>query len=130
MTSSNPGSSSGPFAGISRFEKFLIALLPIVVLAFGALTLQRAAFLKRPQTDIGVYLRAAWAVTAGEDISRATDDNGWSYTYPQLLAILAAPLADPPIDPATKLPDPRGLHLVPYEASVVIWYLLSIVTVI
>ncbi len=130
MTSSNPGSSSGPFAGISRFEKFLIALLPIVVLAFGALTLQRAAFLKRPQTDIGVYLRAAWAVTAGEDISRATDDNGWSYTYPQLLAILAAPLADAPIDPATKQPDPRGLHLVPYEASVVIWYLLSIVTVI
>lgn len=116
------------FASISRFEKILIALIPLVILGFGALTLQRAAFLKRPQTDIGVYLRAGWAVTAGEDIFRIKDSNGWSYLYPQLIAILAAPLADAPIDPATQLPDERGIDFVPYEISVVVWYALSIVT--
>jgi hypothetical protein len=126
LLSQSPNPSSA-FANISRFEKFLIALLPIIVFVFGGLTLQRAAFLKRPQTDIGVYLRAAWAVTAGEDISHATDDNGWSYTYPQILAILAAPLADAPIDPLTNQPDTRGWHFVPYEVSVVVWYALSII---
>ena len=46
--------------------------------------------------DLDCFLRAAWAVRSGADLYTVTDDNGFHYNYPPLLAILATPLADPP----------------------------------
>lgn len=73
----------------------LWALLAAFIL-FGGVVELRSAFLKRRMTDMGVYLRAAWAVRAGENIYDITDNNGWHYQYPPCLAILLTPLADPP----------------------------------
>ena len=50
-------------------------------------------------TDIGPYLRAAWAVRTGGDIyaiTATTDDRGWHYLYPPLFAIIMSPFAAPP----------------------------------
>jgi len=79
----------------------------------------RAAFLRRPMTDVQVYLRAAWAARTGEDIYAVTDDNHWHYHYPPLLAILAVPLADAPAGA-----DRSGL--LPFAVSVAVWYWLSV----
>ena len=35
----------------------------------------RSAFMQRRMTDLGVYLRAGWAVRSGADIYDVTDDN-------------------------------------------------------
>jgi hypothetical protein len=79
----------------------------------------RSAFMQRRMTDLGVYLRAAWAVRVGENIYDITDDNKWHYQYPPLFAILMVPLADPPggADRSWALP---------YPVSVAIWYVVGI----
>jgi hypothetical protein len=90
-----------------------------VIAGFSAIVELRSAFLKRPMTDLQVYLRAAWAVRADADLYATTDDNGWHYHYPPLLAILLSPLADPPADHP-------GDRLVPFWLSVAIWYWISV----
>jgi hypothetical protein len=96
----------------------LWALLATFV-AFSFLAELRGAFLQRPMTDLQVYLRAAWAARAGEDIYTVTDDNHWHYHYPPLLAILAVPLADAP-------PGADRTGLLPFAVSVGVWYWLSV----
>jgi hypothetical protein len=93
--------------------------LLVVFVVFGGLVELRGALLKRRMTDLGVYLRAAWAVRAGEDIYAVTDENEWHYHYPPLFAILLTPLADPP--PGTD----RG-GTVPFAVSVAAWYVFSL----
>lgn len=88
-------------------------------LAFGGLVELRSAFQKDRKTDLGVYLRTAWAVRSGIDIYAIADDRGWHYCYPPLFAIVMTPLADPP----------RGIDrsgMVPFAVSVAIWYLVSL----
>src|SRR6266851_1412107 len=63
---------------------FVLLILPIEL---------RSAFLKRPMTDLQVYLRAAWAVRTGNDLYAITDENKWHYHYPAVFAILMVPLA-------------------------------------
>src|SRR5262249_51941849 len=70
--------------------------------------------------DLDCFLRAAWAVRSGADLYDVTDDNGFHYNYPPLLAILAAPLADPPAGA-----DRSGM--LPWPVSVAIWYALNLV---
>src|SRR5450631_2458136 len=53
-------------------ERVLIGLFFIVIIAFGALTLVRSAYLAHRHTDAGVYFRAAWAARVGGDIYEAT----------------------------------------------------------
>lgn len=96
----------------------LWALLAVFV-AFGGIVELRSAFLKRRMTDLGVYLRAAWAVRSGHDIYQITDENGWHYQYPPTLAVLLTPLADPP-------PGVGRAGSLPFAASVGLWYLFNL----
>lgn len=93
--------------------------LAAAFVVFGFFVELRGALLRRPMTDLQVYLRAAWAARTGEDIYAVTDDNGWHYHYPPLLTILIAPLADAP-----RGADRTGL--LPFAVSVALWYGLSL----
>lgn len=133
---SNPGpqASSGaapsprwrgraPFAPLSRSEITLLALLALIIVAFGAITLMRSAYMTRRMTDAGVYFRAAWALRVAQDPYQVRDNNWWTYLYPPPLAVATMPLADPP-DGA-----PRHGFL-PYPASVVVWYFFGVACLI
>jgi hypothetical protein len=96
------------------------AALLILVVGFGAIVELRSALLERRMTDLDVYLTAGWAVRTGADIYDVTDVNCWHYQYPPLLAILVAPLADPPAGAARD-------GMLPFAVSVGIWYVLSMV---
>lgn len=106
-------------------QHILIALFFIAVVVFGGLTLMRSAFLVQRHTDAGVYFRAAWAVRAHDNIYLATDNNGWHYHYPPLLATLLVPLADPPPGAVVA----KGAAVVPYPVSVAIWYAIGVAAV-
>ncbi len=100
-------------------ERVAIALFFLCAIAFGAIVELRSAYLKLRMTDVGAYLRAAWAVRTGHDLYTITDDRGWHYQYPPLFAIALMPLADPP----------RGQSragMMPYGLSVAIWYVLNL----
>lgn len=104
---------------MSRLEKVGLSLFILVLFAFGVITEIRSAFQVTRRTDFGVYVRAAWAVTAGKDLYTVTDDHGWHYCYPPTFAILLVPLAEPyQFDTETR-------HL-PFAVSVAIWYVLSV----
>lgn len=103
---------------LSRLDVTGLGLLLILIIAFGGVVLLRGALLKRRMTDIGPYLRAAWAVRSGADIYHVTGDRGLHYTYPPLFAILMTPLADPP-----NGADRTGY--LPYAVSVGIWYVVT-----
>src|SRR5262245_30963051 len=106
-------------APISSAQRWTIILILVAALAVGVVVEIRSAFLRRRMTDLGPYLRAAWAVRVGADPYNVTDNNGWHYVYPPFLAILLTPLADAP---------PGGTPVVapPWAASVAIWYVLSL----
>lgn len=89
-----------------------------MIILFGAWVELRGAYSHSRMTDVGPYLRAAWAVRIGGDIYWTTDDRGWHYVYPPLLSILMTPLADPP-----EGRDRAGY--LPYRASVGIWYIFT-----
>jgi hypothetical protein len=95
-----------------------LSAIAVLVVAFGAVTELRSAFLTHRHTDAGIYFRAAWAVQSGDSIYEATDDNGWHYHYPPLLAIVLLPLADPP-------PGAPPGPFVPYAISIALWYAIG-----
>jgi hypothetical protein len=95
-----------------------LSLLLAVIIVFGAWVEYRGALTNKRFTDFGTYLRAAWSVRTGGDMYTVTDDRGRHYVYPPLFAILMTPLADPPHGE-----DPKGY--LPYEASVGIWYIIT-----
>ena len=109
-----------PDAPLTRRDRAFIAVLAALVVASGVMTELRSAYMRHRHTDLGVYLRAAWAVRAGLDHYTVTDDNGWHYTYPSLLAIALIPFADAPAG------EPQPELAVPYPVSVALWYLLSV----
>jgi hypothetical protein len=112
--------AGGTAAGrLHRWEKVLLAAFLAGWLVFGVVVEIKSAFLSRRYGDLGVYLRAAWAIQAGVSPYDVTDSNGWHYHYPPLFAILLGPLADPPPDVA-----PSGA--VPFAISVAICYFLSL----
>ncbi len=95
----------------------LWALLALVI-GFGVFTEIRGAFLQSRKTDAGVYFRAAWAVRAGEDPYKITDNNDWRYHYPPTFAILSIPFGDP-----ADGRDRTGY--LPYAVSLALWYAVS-----
>src|SRR3954469_1566259 len=105
--------------GLSRLQRGVLGGLLALVVVFGVVVEVRSAFLKRRMGDLGCYLRAAWAVRTGGDLYDVPDDNTWHYNYPPLLAILMAPLADPP-------PGADTAGMLPYAWSAGLWYALNI----
>jgi alpha-1,2-mannosyltransferase len=108
---------------MSRRQRHCVVLLGVAAIVLGGIVEWRSVFLKRRMTDVGCYLRAAWAVRVGGDLYRVTDNNNWHYNYPPLLAVLIAPLADAP----PGQPQPVA---VPYPASVAIWYAASVLAIV
>jgi alpha-1,2-mannosyltransferase len=107
-------------ARFTRWDRLMLAGLVLLFVAFGVLVEFRAAFLKRRMTDLGVYLRTAWAVRAGADLYDITDENGWHYQYPPLFAIALAPLADAP-------PGQDRAGMLPFGVSAAVWYVVNVV---
>src|SRR5262249_11966046 len=66
------------------------------------------------------YLRAAWAVRAGENPYDFTTIGQSHYNYPPLLAILLTPLAD-------KSTDTSVADTLPFAVSVALWCCLGVV---
>ncbi|MBN9519941.1 DUF2029 domain-containing protein [bacterium] len=104
---------------LRSWERVGLALLTVLVVGLGALTVVRSAFQSNPKTDFQVYARAAWAVLAGEDVYDVMDDNGWHYAYPPPFAVFLAPLASP-----YKFLPQDGY--VPFAVSAGIWYAISV----
>ncbi|HEV8061821.1 MAG TPA: glycosyltransferase family 87 protein [Gemmataceae bacterium] len=108
---------------LATWERVGLYYLAAVVIIFGAVTELRSAFLHRRMGDAGVFFRAAWAVRSGADIYDVTDDNHWHFNYPPLFAILMTPLADAP-------PNESQAGLLPFGASIGIWYTFNIACLI
>ncbi len=105
---------------LAGWEKALLWLFLVAVLAFGAVVEMRSAFLKRRMTDVDCFLRGAWAVRQGLDMYAVTETNGWHYNYPPLFAIAMTPFASPP-------PGSDESGMLPFPVTVAIWYVLSVV---
>jgi hypothetical protein len=122
MEACTPGAQGRalPYSRLSLWERRGLYILAAAFIIFGALFEMRSALLQNRKGDLNVFLRAAWAVRAGEDIYQATDDNDHHYHYPPFLAVMLVPLADPP---QGRAPLPGTL---PYAVSVALWYALSI----
>lgn len=114
--------ATGAFDPLGKLERIGLIALLIGVIAFGTVTEIRSAFLKRRMTDVDTYFRAAWAVRVHQNPYDITDTNHWHYNYPPLLAIGLYPLADAPAGQSRT-------GLLPYAASVAIWYVISILAV-
>jgi hypothetical protein len=102
-----------------RGERLALGVFFAVLVIFAGLVEFRSAFLQHRKGDLNVFLRAGWAIRTGADLYAVTDDNGFHYHYPPLLAILAAPLADPPAGA-----DRTGM--LPYSLSVALCYILNL----
>ena len=110
-----PKKSSEP---LTKLHVTGLSILLATLILFGAWVEFRGALANKRLTDFGTYLRASWSVRTGGDMYKITDDRGWHYVYPPFFAILMTPLADPPHGE-----DRRGY--LPYEASVGIWYIIT-----
>lgn len=106
-----------------RWTRISALSLALLFVTFGVVTVIRSAFQDVRKTDLTVYLRAGWAVRTGENLYSVTDEHGWHYHYPPLLASLLVPVAQPPANVDAK-------PLVPFATVVVIWYLLGIACII
>ncbi len=106
-------------APLGRGERLALIAFFVVLAVFGVITEHRSAFQRTRKGDLNVFLRAGWAVRSGADLYAVTDDNGFHYHYPPLLAILAAPLADAPADA-------ERAGLLPYAVSAALCYLLNL----
>jgi hypothetical protein len=101
-------------------ERAGLALFLAALVVFCGITVARSAFLPTRLGDWNVFTRAAWAVRTGGDLYDVTDDKGFHYLYPPLFAILLTPLADAPAGVART-------WMLPYSATVAIWYVLNVI---
>ena len=106
-----------------RWEKGCLVAFLTVALGYGVYVEIHSSFISTRKTDLGVFLRAGWAVRSGENIYEVTDNNGWHYAYPPFFAVLMVPFADAPNG---HLRD----FMLPYPATVAIWYVLSLIIVL
>ncbi len=106
-------------APLKRWERWALYALVLFLIVFGVILEIRCAFMPTRQTDLGVYLRAAWAVRVGENPYTITEENGWHFCYPPIVALLFTPLADAPDGVERTL-------MLPWGVSVIVWYLLSL----
>ena len=107
-----------PSAPLARFERVCLCIIAVAFIVFSLITVDREALQTWHKGDLGVYLRAAWAVRIGANPYHATDNHGWHYLYPPLLAVLLVPLADPP--PSRGPIAPNVNSVLPYWVSAAI----------
>jgi hypothetical protein len=106
-------------AGRARLWGGLAAAFLLLAFLANAFVSLRAALPPRADLhDAGVYMRAGWAIAAGENPYRVADAHGWHYHYAPLLAILFVPFADPPPE---AVPAP-GEAFLPAVVSFALWY--------
>lgn len=110
-------------APLGRGECLALFAFFAVIALFGVLVEMRSALQRTRKGDLNVFLRAGWAIRSGSNLYTVTDDNGFHYHYPPLLAILLAPLADPPVGV-----DRTGM--LAYPVSVAICYVLNLLCLI
>lgn len=82
---------------LSHYRKALLAALIVFVAIFGVSVLLRGAVGRPYRTDVTVFMRAAQAVDAGQDIYDAKTERQWNYVYLPLLAVLLKPAAHLPL---------------------------------
>lgn len=116
MDATEPRPDLGP---LKFWERGSLLTFLAVLIAFGVILEIRCVFMPNRQTDLGCYLRAAWAARAGENPYDVVDDNGWHFAYPPVVTLLFMPLADAPAGADRML-------LLPWSVSVQVWYLLSL----
>jgi alpha-1,2-mannosyltransferase len=102
------------------WERCALLTFLLALIVFGVMLEIRCVYLPNRQTDLGVYLRAAWAARAGENPYTVKDENGWHFCYPPVVAMAFMPLADAPQGADRTL-------MVPWAVSVILWYLLSLI---
>src|SRR5947209_4821930 len=106
-------------APLGRWERRALYLFFILLIVFGVILEIRCVFMPNRQTDLGVYLRAAWAARAGVNPYTVTDENGWHFCYPPVVSLLFMPLADAP-------PGADRAWMLPWAVSVIVWYLFTL----
>ena len=106
-------------APLQRTERYALAAFFVVLALFAVIVEHRSALQHRAKAIRTSSSAQGWAVRAGANLYAVTDDNGFHYHYPPLLAILAAPLADAPAGA-----DRTGL--IPYAVSVAVCHLLNL----
>ena len=114
-----PGESPSAPQRLRTWEAWGLVAVLLVAVGFGIVVEIRSAFGDVRRTDFGVYARVGWAVRADRDIYAVTDDRGWHFCYPPAASLLFVPFADAPDG------EPRSLML-PFAASVAIWFALSV----
>ncbi len=89
-----------------RLARALALALITLLIACCVLVEVRVAIVEKRRIDLDVVLRAAWAVEVGDSPYSVTNERGWHYNLPPLLAILLVPLAECPADqaPPDKIP--------------------------
>ncbi len=90
-------------------KKLLWILTALFFIGLGVSVVYRGGFEVSKRTDLTVYLRAAEAINAKENIYEVQNSRGWNYLYLPLLAILLSPFTN-----------------VPLPLMVFLWYLLSL----
>src|SRR5205085_9326960 len=106
-------------APLKSWERWGLYAFFALLAVFGVILEIRCVFMPNRQADLGDYLRAAWAARVGDDPYAVTDDNGWHFCYPPVVALLLAPLADAP-------PGATRDWMLPWPLSVIVWYLFSL----
>jgi hypothetical protein len=119
MMAGSPARETLAHEPLRQWEKWGICVLVLSTVYFGVDTEIRSAFSNTRATDLGCFLRAGWAVRAGEDIFEVLDDNYWHYAYTPAFAVVMTPLADAPAG------CPRD-GMIPYPVIVAIWYLFGL----
>jgi hypothetical protein len=112
-------SKPSPFRPLNRWERYGLILLLALFVLHSLSVGYRSLFLHRHMTDLGAFLRGAWAVRTGGNLYESADDNGFHYIYPPLLAMLLTPFADPPVGADTT-------WRVPFAVSVFLMYAFSL----
>jgi hypothetical protein len=83
-------------AAMDRRARVAAIALFVLVAAYCVFVEIRVAGSKKRRIDLDVNLHAAWAVRAGENPYTITNERGWHYNLPPLLAILLVPVAEQP----------------------------------
>lgn len=87
-------------------------LVILCIIAFGASTVDRAAWSMIQRTDFTVYTAAGRAILDHTDLYQAQNIRGWRYVYPPAFAILMVPLTS-----------------ISVALGALIWYLLATLSI-